>query len=258
MEVTKEIIRKFMTRFNKEEVEGILLYGSAVSGRKNKKSDIDLLVIKGNDYTEQVVGCTIIDEVKVEYFVYGLGYLYDMALKEIEKNDPSHLTKFITSLVIYDKNGDFSEVVEKIKELYQIRIKEDHSNYTKKSLLHIKNRMDDLESLINTDTFYCLYYDILSRIRDLYTRIYGLMIVPLAKSEKLYKDPKYMREYIDSRVHNGPDKVFMDKYLKALKLKDKEKMLENIKELYAFAFKKEKFNADEFEIVFSESERFGI
>ena len=47
-------------------------------------------------------------------------------------------------------------------------------------MFHIKNKLDDLESIKENDIFYMLYFDILNKIRELDTEINGYIIIPLA------------------------------------------------------------------------------
>ena len=258
MEDVIKIIKKFLLRYDVDEIEGVLLYGSAVSGRRTVKSDVDILVCLNSNEGYQSVGCTMVDGVKVEYFVHHIDSLYDLALKEIQKNDSSHLTKFITSKIVYDRSGKFSETISKIRDLYSLPIRENHSNSIKKSMFHIKNRLDDLESVKDNDVFYMLYYDILNKIRELDTEMNGYIVIPLAKSEKLFKDNDYLKEYIESEIHKTSTEEFKKRYLECLKLEDKDKMIKKINDLYNYTFKDEEFDSDNFELTFRVEDGFGI
>lgn len=256
-DINKALI-KFIKKFNIDDIEGILLYGSVVSGKTDDKSDIDVMIVRSSGYNKQGVGVCYIDDRRIEYFIYGIDYLFEEAQKEIDNNDPSHLTKFITSKIIFDKTGKFSEEVNKIKTLYEIPIKPKHDNHIKKEIFHINNRLEKLTNLKDAESFYISYYDILSKIRDMYILKNGLMYIPLQKTEKLFKDPRYMKEYIMSDIHKGPDNVFMDKYLKALKLGDKDEMINRIEDLFKYSIKDESFNTGEFFLEFDENGRFRI
>lgn len=254
MEEVVKIITKFLSKYNSNEIEGILLYGSAVSGKMDDKSDIDLLIATNTHLYEDVVGCTLIDNTKVEYFIHNIDNLYELALKQIEKNDPSRLTKFITSKIIYDKNGNFTKEIDKIRKLYDLPIKKERNLKNKKTIFHIKNRIDDLHSLIETDTFFILYFDILKKIKVLNTKLNGYIIIPLGKTEKLFKDSNYMKEYIKSDIHKVPEEEFKRCYLECLKIKEKKSMIEDIEKLFNYVIKNEEFDPDNFELVFESGE----
>ena len=252
------IIKKFLLRYNIDEIEGVLLYGSIVSGRSTNKSDIDILVCLNSNEGYQSVGCKVIDGVKVEYFIHHIDSIYELALKQIEMNDPSHLTKFITSKIVYDKTGRFKKEIEKIRDLYTLPIRGKHDEFVKKKMFHIKNKLDDLESLKDSDIFYMLYFDILNKIRELDTEINGYISILLAKSEKLFKDNEYLKEYIESDVHKTSTEDFKNKYLECLKIKDKSTMMKDIVNLYNYTFKDEMFDSDNFELTFDVEDGFGI
>lgn len=258
MDSVIKIIKKFLLKYNVDEIEGVLLYGSIVSGRTTNKSDIDILVCLNSNEGYQSVGCQVVDSVKVEYFVHHIDSIYDLALKQIEINDPSHLTKFITSKIIYDKTGKFTKEIEKIRNLYTLPIREKHDPFVMKKMFHIKNKLDDLETIKDNDVFYILYFDILNKIRELDTEINGYIIIPLAKSEKLFKDSKYLKEYIESDIHKTSTEEFKSKYLECLKIKNKDLMIRDIIDLYNYAFKDENFDSDNFELTFNVEDGFGI
>ena len=258
MEDIIRIVTKFLLRYNANEIEGVLLYGSSVSGRRTYKSDIDILVCLNSNTGYQSVGCSLVDGVKVEYFVQPIDSLYDLALEEIRKNDPSHLTKFVTSKVIYDRKGNFKKVVDKIRDLYTLPIRENHGLSIKKSIFHIKNRLDDLESIKDNDIFYSLYFDILEKIRELDTKINGYIVLPLSKTEKLFKDDDFLKEYVQSEIHKVPTEEFKKRYLSCLKLETKDIMIKNINELYNYVFNGENFDSDNFELTFDIEDGFGI
>ena len=52
----------------------------------------------------------------------------------------------------------------------------------------INNRMEDLESLIDNESFYAVYYITLEKIRTLYAKINGIIDLPIMKIEKIYND----------------------------------------------------------------------
>ena len=46
------------------------------------------------------------------------------------------------------------------------------------SIFSINNRIEDLESLINQDSFYAVYFIVLEKIRVLYSKINGIIDLP--------------------------------------------------------------------------------
>jgi len=196
---------------------GIIVYGSYVGERNNTLSDLDVMIIKSN-YGTQDCGSLMIDGVRVEYFIQDIKKLYKLIKKEVENNDPSHLTKFATCEILFDSNGEIKEFIDYARTLYNTRIATSFSDDDKFSIFSINNRIEDLEALINGDSFYAVYYMTLERIRTLYARINGIIDLPLMKIEKIYKDSDFAKKYVSSPIHKLPDEEFIGQYLKCLKL----------------------------------------
>ena len=159
-------VKKLVNKLDDSDYIGILVYGSYVGLRSNKLSDLDVMLIKDN-YDDQVCGSQLIDGIRVEYFIEGLQKMTDLIKMEIENNDPSHLTKFATCEVLYDIDGRINKFIEYAKLLYNTEIKSSFNDEDKFSIFSINNRIEDLETLINEESFYAVYYITLEKIRIL-------------------------------------------------------------------------------------------
>ncbi len=224
---------------------GIIVYGSYVNGRNNALSDLDVMIIKSN-YETQDCGCLMIDGIRVEYFIQDIERLYKLIRHEVNNNDPSHLTKFATCEILYDKDGRVKEFIDYAKQLYNTKIDKSFSNNDMFSLFAINNRMEDLESLINDDSFYAVYYVVLERIRTLYAKINGIIDLPVMKIKRIYEDSDFAKKYISSNIHKLPEQEFIEKYLRCLKIDDRDVMLSNIKNLYRYSFGQLDFDPNNF------------
>ena len=250
-------VSKLIKELNINDFEGIIVYGSYVGKRNNKLSDLDVMIIK-NNYETQDCGSKIIDGIRIEYFIQDLKRLYILIKEEINNNDPSHLTKFATCEILYDKNGKITEFIKFANELYNTKIEESFNDNDKFSLFSISNRIEDLESLINDDSFYAVYFVILEKIRILYSKIFGIIELTLTKISKIYSDNDYAQKYISSSIHKLPSLEFINKYLECLKIVDKDIMLSNIKELYSISFNSLGFNTKEFTLKFKNKSPFKV
>ena len=236
---------------------GIIVYGSYVSGTNNSQSDLDIMIIK-NNYNTQDCGSLIVDGLRVEYFVEDINILYDLIKKEVENNDPSHLNKFATCEILYDNDGQIKEFIDYAKTLYNTKITPSFTDDDKYAIFSINNRIEDLESLINDDVFYAVYYIILEKIRTLYAKINGIIDLPVMKIEKIYKDSEFAKKYISSTIHKLPDEEFIIKYLNCLKLYDKNIMIDNIKDLYIYSFNKLGFDPKNFCLKYTKKPPFKV
>lgn len=228
-------VNKLISKLDLTDYIGIIVYGSYVGGRNNKLSDLDVMIIKDN-YETQDCGSIMIGDVRVEYFVQDLKLLYKLIKNEINNNDPSHLTKFATCEVLYDTKGKTAEFINYAKTLYQTKIKPSFEDNDKFAIFSINNRMEDLESLINNESFYAVYYIVLEKIRTLYAKINGIIDLPIMKIEKIYNDKDFAMKYISSSYHNLPSQEFIDLYLECIKFDNRDIMLYNLKKLYGYSF----------------------
>ena len=250
-------VKKLVNKLEDSDYIGILVYGSYVGLRSNKLSDLDVMLIKDN-YDDQVCGSQLIDGIRVEYFIEGLQKMTDLIKMEIENNDPSHLTKFATCEVLYDIDGRINKFIEYAKLLYNTEIKSSFNDEDKFSIFSINNRIEDLDTLINEESFYAVYYIALEKIRILYSKINGIIDLPLMKIEKIYNDENFAKKYISSPIHNLPNKDFIDLYLKCIKIGNKKEMLNNIKELYSYSFGRLNFDSNNFSLKFTKKAPFRV
>lgn len=261
IKLINENIKQYIDKFIKQEqinnYIGIIVYGSYVRNMNNNLSDLDLMIIKDN-YDTQDCGSCIIDGIRIEYFVESLKTIYQKIKEEIQNNDPSHLTKFATCLIYYDKEGKVKELIDFAKEAYDTKIEHTLSDNDKFAIFGINNRIEDLESLINNNSFYAVYFIILEKIRNLYAKINGIIDLPVMKIEKIYNDKEYAKNYINSNIHNIPDSEFITLYNNCLNIKNKVEMLSDLKILYNYSFKNINFSPNSFILRFKQNAPFKV
>ncbi len=246
-----------INKLNITDYIGVIVYGSYVGERSNTLSDLDVMIVKSN-YKTQDCGSLLVNNIRVEYFVQDLKRLYQLIKIEIERNDPSHLTKFATCEVLYDTDGKIKEFVDYAKTLYNTRIKPSFNDTDKFSVFSINNKMEDLESLINEESFYAVYYTILERIRTLYAKINGIIDLPITKIEKIYNNEDFAKKYISSTLHKLPQQEFIDLYLECIKIGSKMEMFNNLKKLFIYSFGKLDFDPNNFCIKFTKKAPFKV
>ncbi len=128
----------------------------------------------------------------------------------------------------------------------------------KYSIFAINNRLENLESLKNDDSFYAVYYMILKKIRLLYAKINGIIELPIMKIEKLYKNREFAKNYIASLIHKLPDEDFINLYLNCLKIDNIDVMLNNIKRLYTYSFQDLDFDPNNFCLKYTKKPPFKV
>ena len=243
----EDIVFKFLSENQNDDYIGVICYGSYVKNQADTLSDIDLMIFTKND-NASYFGSHIEESIRIEYFIYNLKDLYKYAKEAIENNDPSHLTKFTTSKILIDKTGEISEFIDYVNKIYSTKIEIHFNDDDKLNIVSIKNKIDDLIQVINSDSFYSVYYNTLERIRNTYSKIFGFIELPIEKYERLITDKDYFNSYIKPNTHTLPDSEFINKYLDCIKLDNKEKMYEKILDLYNYCFKTLDINPEEFRL----------
>lgn len=228
-------VNELISELDLKDYIGVIVYGSYVGARNNQLSDLDVMIVKDN-YKTQDCGSVMIGNVRIEYFIQDLKVLYELIKKEINNNDPSHLTKFATCEILYDTKGKIEEFINYAKILYQTKIIPSFDDNDKFAIFSVNNRMEDLESLIDDESFYAVYYITLEKIRTLYAKINGIIDLPIMKIENIYNDKEFAKKYIASSSHSLPNQEFIDLYLECIKLDNRNIMLYNLKRLYGYSF----------------------
>ena len=252
-----EKVNELIKKLNIKNYTGIIVYGSYVGERNNSLSDLDVMIIKENYHTLDC-GSMMTDNVREEFFINDLQRLYYLVDNEINNNDPSHLTKFATCEIISDTNDKVKDFVNYAKYLYNQKIQCFFTEEDKFSIFSINNRIEDLESLINQDSFYAVYFIVLEKIRVLYSKINGIIDLPLMKIERIYIDKEYANNYINSSIHTLPNETFISLYLNCLNINDKNVMLDNLEKLYNYSFANLDFNPQNFCLKFTKKAPFKI
>lgn len=250
-------VTKLTKELNLTNYIGILVYGSYVGNRTNELSDLDVMIIKDN-YETQDCGSLLIDGIRVEYFIQDLKRLYQLIENEVDNNDPSHLTKFATCEILYDFEGKTEKFIDYARTIYNTKIAPSFDDNDKFSIFSINNRMEDLESLIEDDSFYAVYYITLEKIRTLYAKINGIIDLPIMKIERIYKDNNFAKKYIASSSHFLPNQEFINLYLQCIKIDDRIVMLNNLKKIYSYSFKQLDFNPQNFCLKFIKKPPFRV
>lgn len=252
-----EKVNELLKKLNIKNYTGIIVYGSYANERNNDLSDLDVMIIKENYHTLDC-GSMRINNVRVEFFINDLQRLYSLVDNEINNNDPSHLTKFATCEIISDTNDKVKDFISYAKYFYNQKMQHSFTDNEKFSIFSIGNRIEDLESLINQDSFYSVYFVVLEKIRVLYAKINGIIDLPITKIERLYTDKNYANNYINSKVQTLPDEKFISLYLDCLKFYDKGIMLNNLWELYNYSYENLDFDPQNFYLKFTKNAPFKI
>lgn len=208
----KLIIYKFLKQYSyikKDNLLGVVFYGSSNCNMNNSSSDIDLLLITDND--KNFKGCVFIDGIKIDYNERNI---YDL-MNEIQNLDSSRnaylISVFKNGSIILSKN----QSVEYLKE--EIILK-NQSSRSRKKLNYSYGEMEDLLEKFNSmeynnKFFDYIYYNLIEMIRKIYHAQNGYSDLPSMKVYQLYSNQEYAEKYFCVLL---PSEEFINLYLNLL------------------------------------------
>lgn len=251
----KELIERFLSSniypkiLDKDNLLGILVYGSSLTGFSSKNSDIDVLIIL-NEASKVIRGVNTFEGKKVEYFIKPLEKFLSEGIDFTKRNCPSHVALEQNAYIFYDKSGLIANILKSDKNFYNQNRKKPNQNYELK-FVQIGNRIASLKNILdrNGDEFYMVYYNILEMIRKFHSEIHDEAEIPFAKAYRIYNDAHYYDSFVSNYATNPmPEPRFVKLYSKCVKLDDKRNMITHLDKLYEYENQFVKINPNDYEI----------
>ena len=168
-----EKLYKFLDTYkNKNDIIGVLVCGSYVTGNPNNHSDLDVhLVLKGGaGYRER--GNYIVDDLLIEYFANTKQQILSYFKNDYSNVSPMSQTQFATGYIVKDDFGILKEL--KNQAICQLNKNFEDLDTTPNmlSLYAIWDSLDDLQSILeeNRPDFDFIYYNKLDKLLSLYLK----------------------------------------------------------------------------------------
>ena len=220
----ENILRSFVKEhimpkiLDKDNLLGIITYGSSATGYSSNNSDIDLLIVV-NRADKTTRGVKIYQGRKIEYFIKPIEKFLSEGVNFSRQNCPSHVALEQNAYFLYDR-GDFIANILKADATFY--------NENRQKLNEIYDR--------NGKEFYMVYFNLLEMIRSLHSKRNDEADIPFAKAYKIYTDKNYYDKYVSSHAKNPlPDRTFVKLYTSCVEEHiDREKMMINLNKLYEF------------------------
>lgn len=257
-ENTKKIIDKFLVKHiypritDKNNLLGVIVYGSATTGYLGKNSDVDVIILL-NESKNTIRGVKFVDGVKVEYFIKPLEKFLSESINFTNINCPSHIALNQNCEILYGKKDFIRDLLNADNEFYNNHHKKPQINFLLK-LVQIDNRISSLKNIYEREgkEFDVVYYNILEMIRSLHTAHNGEADIPFVKAYRLYTDSDYYKKYVGENAKNViPNSEFVERYIKCVEEKgDRETMMKNLYELYFYEKQFYNINPKDYELVF--------
>lgn len=249
-----EVIMTFLNKegyFARDDIEGVVFYGSAATGYATETSDLDLQIITNNDNPDILIrGISTINGTRIEYFEKPLCDYYARATKDFENQSNVLLSMIGYGTIIYDRSGNIKILQEYIRQYYSSSLPPMSDDEAKEMVSIINNRMIDLRALFeqNNPYFNHLYHLTVEKIKKFYHRLTGCPEISTSKTLKIYTDNTGYRERI---FKNIPEQEFLDLYIDALDLnmnKTNQEKMNAIDNLYNYAKRNVDLNQNHYRI----------
>lgn len=253
----KSVIDKFAASnvypkiLDKDNLLGILVYGSSLTGYSAKNSDIDVLVVLREADT-CFRGVTYIDGRKVEYFFKPIEKFLSEAVGFTKSNCPSHIAMYQNAYFYYDQGDIMKNFLQADNQFYNANREKPKTNEDIK-FVQIENRLCSLTNILQRDgqEFYMVYYNVLEMIRAFHSLRSGESDVPFAKAYRVYNDKNYYNQFVGKDASNPlPDPNFVELYNKCINLDEKPVMMGNINNLYNYEKQFVKIDPNNFTIAY--------
>ena len=238
----KKIIDKFLITnifpkiLDKDNLLGVIVYGSMATGYYDNNSDIDLLVLL-NHAEKSIRGVKYFEGVKFEYFIKPIERFLSEGVSFTNSNCPSHIALNQNAEILYGKKDFVKNILNADNEFYNKNHRCPDMKFDKK-LVQIDNRLSSLLNIYkrNGIEFNMVYYNLLELIRDLHSSHSGEAAVPFVKAYRLYTDQEYYDNYVGKNADNAmPDNEFVKLYRNCIEhVESREIMLKNITDLYTY------------------------
>ncbi len=217
MEKYEEALKLFINKMGyktNENVIGIVLYGSHLTGYAHSKSDIDLHVIMRDNIDVLIRGASVDYDFKTEYFEKPLQDLYLSADNDFVSQNNAMVPIIGYGKILYDPTGVVKVLQGYILEKYKEPLPPLELDDAKEMAVIIANRISTLQVMYENDSpwFNHNYHKTIEKLRKFYSRKLGCPDIPDYKAEKLYSNENYRQAFCKSII---PDIEFIRLYFEA-------------------------------------------
>ncbi len=244
--------RIFPKILDKDNLLGVVVYGSVTTGFFDKNSDIDLLVLL-NYAKHSVRGVNFVDGVKIEYFIKPIEKFLSEGVQFTNMNCPSHIALSQNAAILYGDLDFVKGMLNADNTFYNENHKKPIMDF-ETQIVQVDNRISSLKNIYQRKgaEFEMVYYNILEMIRSLHSAHAGEANIPFVKAYRVYKDPDYYDKYVGKCADNKkPDRKFVELYSKCIEETDNRAvMLNNLIALYEYERSFYNTNPNNYELTF--------
>ena len=169
----EEKLNKFIDSFEYiDDVVGILVCGSYITGNPTKHSDLDVHLLLNDKVKYRVRGNKIVDGLLIEYFANPKSQIKKYFKEDYKNVRPMSHTQFITGKIIMDKTGDLKKLKEEAKKMLKKNYEDINTSISDIDKYTMWDMLDDLKDIYETkrEDFDFIYYCNLDRLLGIYMK----------------------------------------------------------------------------------------
>lgn len=216
MEVWEKALQKFVERWqNEQEVIGVLLCGSYVTGKPGPRSDLDVHIILQEETDWRERGNEYIDGFLIEYFANPPRQIRQYFKEDFYDRSTMSMVQFITGKVLFDTHGIIAQLKQEAlewKNKQQPTLDPVVLEMKKYSLWDANDNLLDCYEKESMD-FTFVYSRTLQLIFDEYCAILQVEQIPFYHIKAYLSEPGYLTKYVKAPF---PDLEFSSLFLEAM------------------------------------------
>jgi predicted nucleotidyltransferase len=207
-----------------EELSGILVCGSYVTGNPSKRSDIDVhLVLKeGNEWRER--GNRMVNGYLVEYFCNPPVQIRNYFEEDYRDRGTHAAVQFATGEIIMDEEGTIAGLKEEagnwLAKPFE-RLSGTTAELIKYGIWDSLDNLHDLHEQKRAD-FSFVYQNSLRELFDQYCQTLGVEAIPYYQIGSYLTEPVYLQKYLKQPF---PDEAFASKFVQAAAASSEDDMV---------------------------------
>ena len=224
MELWELALKKFLEPWeHNENVIGILVCGSFITGQLNKHSDIDVHIVLSENTLWRERGNVIIDNYLIEYFVNPPSQIRAYFQNDFNNYAKNSLVQFITGKVLLDKDGIVTNLKENAQDLFNKPFPIRSDSIIESDKYFLWDLSDNLQVAFEEDSpsFSYFYHNALTKIIDIYRKYLGYDVLKPDKVLKIFVDENYRKKYL---LDEFPDQSFIRLIVQAITTESKTEM----------------------------------
>lgn len=169
----EEKLNKFIKNFEyKNDIIGILVCGSFITGNPSSHSDLDVHIVLSETVNYRERGNKIIDGLLIEYFANPPRQIRKYFKEDYKIIKPMSQTQFITGKILFDKTGEVQKLKEEARYMLDKHYSELNMDINELNKYELWDMLDDLQDGFenNHDDFDFIYYCNLDKLLALYMK----------------------------------------------------------------------------------------